>query len=107
MPLGEPQLSHEKMKTLFFSNMSKSRRLTSNFFPTTNVLRGTPVVPIITIVMAAALGELKEISSNGLNEDDFRARAGRARHVITSAWKRRPNAQIAGIISRRKCEKSS
>ena len=31
---GVPQLSHKKMKTLFFSNMSKSRRLTSTFFPT-------------------------------------------------------------------------
>ena len=29
----EPQLSHKKMKTLFLSNMSKSRRLTSTFFP--------------------------------------------------------------------------
>ena len=30
---GDPQLSHKKMKTLFLSNMSKSRRLTSTFFP--------------------------------------------------------------------------
>ena len=29
----DPQLSHEKMKTLFLSNMSKSRRLTLTFFP--------------------------------------------------------------------------
>ena len=29
----DPQLSHKKMKTLFLSNMSKSRRLTSTFFP--------------------------------------------------------------------------
>ena len=33
--LGDPQLSHKKMKTPFLSNMSKSRRLTSTFFPTT------------------------------------------------------------------------
>ena len=31
---GDAQLSHEKMKTLFLWNMSKSRRLTSTFFPT-------------------------------------------------------------------------
>ena len=31
---GDAQLSHEKMKTLFFWNMSKSRRLTLTFFPT-------------------------------------------------------------------------
>ena len=30
---GDSQLSHKKMKTLFLSNMSKSRRLTSTFFP--------------------------------------------------------------------------
>ena len=30
---GDPQLPNEKMKTLFLSNMSKSRRLTSTFFP--------------------------------------------------------------------------
>ena len=29
----EPRLPHKKMKTLFLSNMSKSRRLTSTFFP--------------------------------------------------------------------------
>ena len=29
----EPQISNKKMKTLFLSNMSKSRRLTSTFFP--------------------------------------------------------------------------
>ena len=33
-PLGEPQLPNKKIKTLFLSNMSKSRRLTSTFFPT-------------------------------------------------------------------------
>ena len=33
---GDPQLPHKKMKTLFLSNMSKSRRLTSTFFPTIN-----------------------------------------------------------------------
>jgi len=32
---GDPQLPHKKMKTLFLSNMSKSRRLTSTFFPIT------------------------------------------------------------------------
>ena len=31
---GDSQLPHKKMKTLFLSNMSKSRRLTSTFFPT-------------------------------------------------------------------------
>ena len=30
---GDSQLSHKKMKTLFLSNMSKSRRLTWTFFP--------------------------------------------------------------------------
>ena len=30
---GDAQLSHKKMKTLFLTNMSKSRRLTSTFFP--------------------------------------------------------------------------
>ena len=30
---GDAQLSHKKMKSLFLSNMSKSRRLTSTFFP--------------------------------------------------------------------------
>ena len=30
----DAQLSHKKMKTMFLSNMSKSRRLTSTFFPT-------------------------------------------------------------------------
>ena len=35
-PNGDPQLFHKKMKTLFLSNMSKSRRLTTTFFPTTN-----------------------------------------------------------------------
>ena len=34
LPLEEPQLPHKKMKTLFLSNMSKSWRLTSTFFPT-------------------------------------------------------------------------
>ena len=29
----EPKLSHKKMKTMFLWNMSKSRRLTSTFFP--------------------------------------------------------------------------
>ena len=29
----DSQLSHKKMKTMFLSNMSKSRRLTSTFFP--------------------------------------------------------------------------
>ena len=29
----DPQLPHKKMKTMFLSNMSKSRRLTSTFFP--------------------------------------------------------------------------
>ena len=29
----DAQLPHNKMKTLFLSNMSKSRRLTSTFFP--------------------------------------------------------------------------
>ena len=29
----DAQLSHKKMKTMFLSNMSKSRRLTSTFFP--------------------------------------------------------------------------
>ena len=28
-----PKLSHKKMKTMFLSNMLKSRRLTSTFFP--------------------------------------------------------------------------
>ena len=31
---GEPQFPYKKMKTLFLSNVSKSRRLTSTFFPT-------------------------------------------------------------------------
>ena len=31
---GDAKLSHKKMKTLFLSNKSKSRRLTSTFFPT-------------------------------------------------------------------------
>ena len=30
---GDAQLPNKKMKTLFFWNMSKSRRLTSTFFP--------------------------------------------------------------------------
>ena len=30
---GYPQLPRKKMKTLFLSNMSKNRRLTSTFFP--------------------------------------------------------------------------
>ena len=30
---GDAQLPHKKMKTLFLSNMSKSRRLTLTFFP--------------------------------------------------------------------------
>ena len=34
---GDSQLSHKKMKTLFLSNMSKSRRLTSTFFPITTI----------------------------------------------------------------------
>ena len=29
----EPELPYEKMKTMFLSNMSKSRRLTLTFFP--------------------------------------------------------------------------
>ena len=29
----DAQLSHKKMKTMFLTNMSKSRRLTSTFFP--------------------------------------------------------------------------
>ena len=29
----DSQLSHKKMKTMFLSNMSESRRLTSSFFP--------------------------------------------------------------------------
>ena len=33
----EPKLSHKKMKTMFLSNMSKSRRLTSTFFPIISV----------------------------------------------------------------------
>ena len=33
--LGDPQLPNKKMKTPFLSNMSKSRRLTSTFFPIT------------------------------------------------------------------------
>ena len=31
--LGDAQLPHKKMKILFLSNMSKSRRLTATFFP--------------------------------------------------------------------------
>ena len=31
--LWDPQLANKKMKTMFLSNMSKSRRLTSTFFP--------------------------------------------------------------------------
>ena len=34
---GDAQLAHKKMKTLFLSNMSKSRRLTSTFFPITAI----------------------------------------------------------------------
>ena len=34
--LGDSQLPNKKMKTLFLSNMSKSRRLTSTFFPIMN-----------------------------------------------------------------------
>ena len=33
--LGDSQLPHKKMKTTFLWNMSKSRRLTSTFFPIT------------------------------------------------------------------------
>ena len=34
-----PQLSNKKMKTLFLSNMSKSWRLTSTFFPITRIMK--------------------------------------------------------------------
>ena len=34
-PRWDAQLPHKKMKTMFLSNMSKSRRLTSTFFPIT------------------------------------------------------------------------
>ena len=35
----DPPLSHKKMKTPFRSNMSKSRRLTLTFFPTSTTNR--------------------------------------------------------------------
>ena len=38
----EPKLPNKKMKTMFLSNMSKSRRLTSTFFPT----NGEDMVPV-------------------------------------------------------------
>ena len=37
-PGRDSQLPHKKMKTLFLWNMSKSRRLTSTFFPITTSL---------------------------------------------------------------------
>ena len=40
---GDPQLPHKKMKTLFLSNMSKSRRLTSTFFPIIKYLRSAVI----------------------------------------------------------------
>ena len=55
--LWDPQLSNKKRKTMFLWNMSKSRRLTSTFFPTTCRTTGGKLLP----VMAAIALQLSQI----------------------------------------------
>ena len=47
--LGDPQLPNKKMKTPFLSNMLKSQRLTSTFFPTSKscLLTETNMTPVM------------------------------------------------------------
>ena len=54
--LGEDsQLPHKKMKTLFLSNMSKSRRLTSTFFPIIVVAFVFFVVFVVVVVVVVVV----------------------------------------------------
>ena len=59
----EPQLPNKKMKTMFLSNMSKSRRLTSTFFPIRGFVRSSVTLELKmqkTRIYDAAVGIICE-----------------------------------------------
>ena len=84
----DPQLPHKKMKTMFLSNMSKSQRLTSTFFPT--------IIQIHPIVSDQA-GASVSTSPQNNHLVGFCSRAFMLAHFITR--------YSSNSLRRKKCQK--